>query len=407
MAIIPVGSYQPLTIHVGRPTAGASLDITSKVDRDSIRIEETGNHEAAHADFRIIDLTLAHAAMRGRWNVHIAYDGATLFRGIIGSVRPEIAAIYGDINVSAKDIGSLLDDQIIKVYGANGGILGRPAGESDKARISWLFQVAGPRPPYSIDVTAKVQTLNPDMPKQNFPPNLTLRQALERILGGASDSSNYYVSQGGPRLHTFDDDNIETGTDAPYDIVVDRTLSASEIGPIDLEVEWDMSNYFNGYFVRAKTRPYSKFYTDEYPFTDPSGDPTPMNPPYATGLYGDRYTYLDAPDADTRIKVERVVRAALRDTRNPTVRGSFSVEGPRCWNGADRFTSGQYLYVESAVHGLAGRGADAGPWAGPDARPLQPFRIVRNTITVMDGGANLRMEIEFGGRRPHLWQGGA
>jgi hypothetical protein len=59
------------------------------------------------------------------------------------------------------------------------------------------------------------------------------------------------------------------------------------------------------------------------------------------------------------------------------------------------------------VHGLAGRADDPGPWTGSLERQVQPFRIVRNTITVMDGGSNLRMEMEFGGKRPHLWQGGS
>ena len=404
MPFAPVGTSRPISILIGPPTMGASLDITRKVQRDSIRIEETGNHEAAYADFELLDLTLAHTAIRGRWNLHISYEGETLFRGIMGQVRPEIRAIYGNFNISARDIGSVLDDQIIKVYASNGGILGRPAGESDKTRIQWLFQLTGPREPHVINVNSYVQTLNADMPKQTFPPNLTLRQALERILGGASTSANYYVGQGWPALHTWDDDNPLAATDAPYDIVVDRTLSGSEIAPADLTVEWDMENYYNGYFVRAKTRPYSKFYTDEYPFTDGSGDPTPMGAPFASQLFGDRYSYLDAPDADTRLKVERVVRAALKDTRNPVARGSFSVEGSLCWNGSTRFRSGQYVYVESPMHGLTGRATDPGPWAG-DIAP-QPFRIVRNTITVLDGGSNLHMDIEFGGRRPHLWQGG-
>lgn len=387
---------QPLTFLIGKPNQNPTVDITSRVKRETVRIEETGNHEGAHCDFGFIDLSSAQTFIRGRYNLQVMSRGTTLFRGIMGNVRPEIAAIFPDINASARDIGTVLDDQIIKTYGSNGGPIARKNAESDKARIEWLFDLIGPTGPLALDARSKVQQLNASLADQRFPPRLTLRQALERILGAASDSANYYVDAAG-RLHTFDDDNPEASIDAPYDINVAASPAGTEVPPIDLEVEWDDSNYFNGYFARAPTKALSQFYTDAHPDLG-------LSSPFASGIFGDRFTYIDCPDADTAAKVRRVVKAALRDTRNPVPRGSFTVEGARCWNGSVRFQSGQLLYVTSSKHGLNGRSSDQGPWAG--ARALQPFRIVRNVITPIDGGSNLRMEIEFGGRRPHLYQGG-
>ena len=387
-------SPQPLTFLIGKPNQNPTVDITDRVDRETIRIEETGNHEGASCDFEFIDLTSAHVLNRGRYNLQVMYRGTTLFRGIMGSVRPEIRAIYPNINMSARDIGSVLDDCIIKTYGKNGGPITRKAGESDKARIAWLFDLIGPTGPRALNATSKVQVLNASMPKQTFPPKLTLRQALERILGAASDSSNYYVDAAG-RLHTFDDDNPESSVDSPYDIKVATSLSGSEIAPIDLVHEWDPDNYFNGLFARAPTKGLSRFYIDSNPDLN-------MSAPFAGPIFGERHGYIDCPDSNTVAKVRRVVKAALRDTRNPVPRGSFTVEGSNCWNGSVRFQSGQLLYVTSAQYGLNGRSADQGPWAG--SRAPQPFRIVRNLITPIDGGSNLRMEVEYGGRKPHLYQ---
>jgi hypothetical protein len=389
------GTSAPLVVLIGPPNAAPSKNITSKIPRDSIRIEETGVHESAHMDFQLIDLGLAYTAIRGRWNILATYQGKTLFRGIIENPRTEIRAIYPEINLSARDIGSVLDDCIVKVYGKNGGPIERKSGENDKARIAWLFDLMGPTGPLAIDAASKVQKLDNSLPKQRFPPRLTLRQALERILGAVDDeSANYYVDAAG-RLHTYDDDHPESGIDAPWDIKIAHTLSGTQIGAAEFSFEWDMDSYASGYFAQAPTKALSRFYTDAHPDLD-------MSAPHAEGLFGKRHRYIDCPDADTSAKVRRVVRKALRDTRNPVPRGRFVVDGPRCWNGSTRFQSGQLLYVTSTQHSLNGRDGDSGPWAG--SRAPQPFRIVRNAISLADEGDNLVMEIEFGGRQRHLYQ---
>ena len=297
----------PITILVGPPKSGASMNLTNKVRLESITIEETGNHEQATADFEILDLTLLYTVMRGEWKVIIKHGVSPVFYGFIRQPRSEIAAIYGERYVTAYDVGSLMDRIIIDP------IASRAAGESDKSRIQWLFNTYGQPLTYEgYSDWSKVQVLEASMPAQKFGNNLTFRQALERILGAASNSANYY-SDFIPRLHTFDNDHLETDA-APYVVNVTRAPAATEIAPEDLSIEWDTSNLVNYYYVRGKNAGGSGRFSDA-----PS-----------IAIYGQRQAYIDAPDADTQIKAERVARAALRDTREPVVRGSFTVSGDSC-----------------------------------------------------------------------------
>ena len=282
-------------------------------------------------------------------------------------------------------------------------------GGTDKARIQWLFHEIGqPLLQQGLSDWSKVQVLETSMPNQTFPPKLTLRQALERILAQSSQSANYLMDPT-PRLWTWDDANpignaaaaVATSGRAPYDINATASPGAGFIAPIDLQVEWDSSNYYNGYYVQAANPKVSKFYTDASPALAMPG-------PVATNIYGDSYAYLAAPDADTSGKVQRLVKAALRDTRNPSPRIMFTVGGSNCFNGTVGWQGGQLVYITSAIHGLTGSTVDTN-WAGYTGanQSLQPFRIVRVTTTVQDGGQTLSQDIEVGARRLYQYKGGS
>ena len=255
---------------------------------------------------------------------------------------------------------------------------------------------------------SKVQVLNASMPKQTFPARLSLRQALERILSQASDTADYFLDNE-PRLWTFDADSMASVLDsAPYSIRV-GSPGAGEVAPEDLVVAWDSSNLWNGYFVRGANAKVSKTYLDSDPFPALSGGSLPG--PYSVHLFGRRIGMLSAPDADTDAKVQRFVKAALRDTRNPVPRITFSLSGSSCYDAAGkRWRGGQRVYITSAIHGLAGSGVDAGPWAGSGGSAgylLQPFRIKRVTTRFLSGSGAMRVDVEAGGRRKVLFQGSA
>jgi len=285
--------------------------------------------------------------------------------------------------VSCRDIGSMLDRLINKTW-----VL-REAGESDKARIHWLVDTIGqPLVKYGMTRWGKTQVLNSSMNKQGFPKRLTLRQCIERVLAGASDTSNYYVDMHA-RLHTYDLEHPEAGWTAPKSVNVTPSPSTSELAPEDLAVDWDTDSLVNSYYVRGKNKAGSGWYTDRDVFD---------NGPYSTHLFGLRSAYIDAPDANTSKKARRVAKAALRDTRNPIPRGRYTT-----FVAVDdeAFQAGQLQFVTSPVHGLNGNGADSGPWAGPSSP--QPLRIVSVTTTYINGIGDREQAIEFGGRRLHRY----
>jgi len=419
MPVTPGGGSgsPPINILVGR--YAPTTDITALCPLENIRIEETGNQAGARCDLQILDKALAYTAMRGEWRLLINAKNPVsgvwrpMFRGFIRAPRPEIKAIIGAINVSADDVGSLLDRAVLQTKTI------RAAGESDKARISWLFgglngyngaRIAQPLLAEDLDYTTKVQTLNADMPAQTFPARLTLRQALERILSQSSETGSDYFIDHRPRLWTFDRSTSASVLDAaPYIVDVTAAPAAGRVAPHDLEVEWDGDNLWTGFHVNARKPSLSGFYADSDPFE--SSIVGRMDGPYGVNLYGPRFTYLDAPDADAIGKVQRFVKAALADTRNPVPRITFSVEGTSAYDAStgEYWQGGQRVWVKSAVHGLNGTGADAGPWAGSNGgahQQLQPFRIKRVTTTFLNGQGARRMEIEAGDRRKVLFNAG-
>lgn len=404
----------PVNILIGRFTP--TTDVTTLIDWSTIRIEETGNQEGATFDARLLDRSQQFSSMRSEWRIMVNWrnpvTGAmtVMFNGLIRTPSPEIRAIYGELALHAEDIGSMLDRWVIETQGVE-----RAAGESDKARIQWLLGNLKGRDGTMVNQVllqagmsewGKVQVLNSSMPRQTFPPRLTGRQALERILSQASDDADYFIDPR-PRLWTFDNATAASVLDsAPYQINTANSPGAGKVAPEDLVVEWDNDNLWTGFYAKGATAKVSATYLDSAGFGATASGPLPG--PYGVDIHGRRVGFFHAPDADTDAKVQRAVKAALRDTRNPVPRITFSVTGTSCYDPStgERWRGGQRLYVTSPIHGLNGSGADAGPWAGSSSVPLQPFRIKRVVTSFESGAGTMRQEIEAGGRRKVLYAGG-
>lgn len=391
----------PLNVGLGRLSPAGEFRELINLDTPP-RFEEAGTYESATATFRLRDKNLAYTAMRGEWHLQVVdrVTGSLLFRGLVRQPSRQMVVTEHGIDVVADDMSVLLDRLCITSRGEV-----RAGGETLRARIAWLFgslkhgdgsawsstKVAQPLLDAGFDYTTFVKQLDTNLPRQTFPPNLTLRQALERILsavdnGSGPNSANYYVAW--PYLHVFDDDNTESTRTAPYDINAAHSPGAGKVAPEDLNVDWDTTRLVNGYYVRGKNSAGSGFYTDQ----------DLLAGPWSVNLFGLRVAYLDGPDADTAAKAVRLAKAALRDTRNPVPRITFSLTGSaKIANGSARWQGGQLVYVTSAAQGLNGSGADAGPWAGPVA--LQPFRVAHLTRTLISGDGEWSNEVEVGGRK--------
>lgn len=384
----------PVDIYIGPANRAAETGITKKVALAGMRLEDKGILTPARASIEFLDKALAFEAIRGNWKILATHGAKTTFRGYIEQSRNEIRAIYGGRIVSCVDISSQLDRLLVNRYSASGPPLRRTNGESDKARIQWLIDQFGqPLVAEGLTDWSKTRVLNSNMPDQSFKPGLTLRQAIERVLSASSDSANYYIDHR-PRLHTFDKDNPENDS-APYNINVAATPGSGAVAPESLEASWNTSALINGYWVNAKTRTASAFYTDQ--------DLLPG--PWSVNIFGPRYDTIDAPDADTDTKAQRVAKAALRDTRNPMLDLSMTLAGSSVLSGSQPWSGGETFYVTSAVHGLNGAGTDTGPWAG-STPTMQPFRALSVITTYLNGAGDRQVEIQAGRRRLSLYRGG-
>ena len=371
----PKGVSRPVNLFVGQPTASASLNITDYVPLETMTLEESGNYERSTLTFEFLDNVHSIGsnpfASFNNWivdkgSVRLAQGADELFRGFIQQRKITIEGISRRIAVTATDISVLLDKTIVDP------VVTRKNGESDRQRIQWLLATYG-----QAFVTAgssdnsMIQTLQATMPDQKFS-NLTLRQAIERVLGAASTSANYYIDPTG-RLHTFDTSNPETFP-APYAINVTPLPSASEVAPEDLEIEFDSENLIDYYRIRGKN----------------AAGTVPRSTATSIATYGLWQAFADAPDADTVAKGNAVGDAYLNDTNVPTPRGSFSVQGTSCVNASgDRWRSGQKVTITSAAHGVS----------------ATSYRITRLTTTWLSGLGVRKMEVEFGGNRRQVKSG--
>jgi hypothetical protein len=302
------------------------------VDITSLAIAESGNQQVGDASFTVTDPAMVVSVLTDEAYVHIADAQGSLFKGFVRSRRPKIVAAGRRVEVTCRDVSSLLDTTLVVSND-------RAAGESDKARIQYLLATYGSQGIYNNGIgstdTSQIRTLRSNMPRQRFR-NMTLRQAIESVLGLASESSNYYVDNLG-RIVTFDNSN-PINDNAPYVVRVAHTLAGGQVAPGELVIDFDTDTLFNDYQVRAKVRSADVRVADLA----------------SINKYGRRARYIDAPDAETVEKATAVGNAALLDDAAPKARGSFHVESPFDRNGSNRWRPGQMVTLHSAAHGLAG-----------------------------------------------------
>jgi len=360
---------------VGPATGAPSTNVSPYIDFATLVTEDTANQADDTATFELLDIDLAVSALQPEGRIKVTQDGKVRFNGFITNIEPAWEGLSRRFRVSCTGISHLLDMCIIPP--SDSDVYVRTTGETDRHRLIWLLDTfGGPFTTAGSSSYAYIQVLETEMERQKFS-NLTLRQAIERVLGAASDSANYYVDTLG-RLHTWDKTHEENFT-APYAINATLALGANEVAPSDLRVLLDTTELVNWYYVRGKNDAGSGAYADTT----------------SVSAYGRRQAFIDGPDSDTRKKAKRLGNAALKDTKDPLVRMGFTVDLDYCENAGVIWQPGQMVSVTSPAHGLSG----------------YQIRVIRVTTSYLNGLGDRSMEIECGALRANFaggvdWGGG-
>src|ERR1035437_4728320 len=369
MSAFTNGADWPVNVYVN----GRAISHYVSWDLGTFSWAESGGTEPGQAQATILDKNLAlQTYITDEAYLRIQRAGIDTFRGFIRSRSPRATTTGATYALTCTDIGSILDQTIVVSNT-------RPAGEADSTRIKYFLSAYLKDAHFSSDVS-QIRTLNSNMPAQSFS-QLTLRQAIERVLGAASPSSKYYVDASG-RLHTFDSGHPESNA-APYAIVVTPLPSAGQAAPMALQVDFDTNSLINLVYIRGKTAGGSGYFPT-------AGDSDFNQAVTSQNLYGIRQAYQDGPDSDTAAKAKALALAVFADNAFPVTRGQFSLVTPFDQRNGTYWHGGQTVTITSAMHGLT----------------AQPFLVTKVTTTIINGQGNAKVDIEFGGLSLRLRAGG-
>jgi hypothetical protein len=176
----------------------AGADLTNDLYMPSVEWEDAGSSAQGTFSGNLIGnlATFPTVADEARIEVYDHTVGDIVFRGFIKSRRPELIpggpqGPFATVAITAEYHHSILDNYIPSEI--------RPAGESDKARIGYLWGL------YATGVLAAdltyVTQVDSNMPAQAFI-GLSLRQALDLIAAQATGDLSWYLDPAG-RLHYF------------------------------------------------------------------------------------------------------------------------------------------------------------------------------------------------------------
>lgn len=341
---LPAGLFgttvYPYSITIGGIEVGPTLG-----ELGSIEWQDNADDEPGRLSLRYWDSDNSRA-IRERAIVH-AYEQATdddVFLGTVQRAWYDRAAVGRYVAIEAIGVSSLLDEILVPFET-------RPAGESDRARVLYLWGKYG-RSPLSGDPISVTQT-QASMPADAFI-NLTLRSALRQCAAQAGSTVKFAIDALG-KLHWFA--GTETNP-APFNINVAQTPGGGNIAPTALRVEKD-GVIKNRAYVRGANEAGSGYFQDDL----------------SVSQYGTYETYLDAPSADTAAKAQNIARLYFGRVAQPRLRGSFSTESPNTgWR------AGQYVTITDPQNGLS----------------ASSQRIARVTTTFISGTGKRRYVCEFG-----------
>lgn len=292
------------------------VDLSGDTFHDSLAMEDQGTAVQGTTSFLVTasQATYPRIIDQGLVTIedHMSASAPIAFRGFITSRKPTRLPAWSEVSIVAEDHTSLLD--VIIPYEL------RPAGESDNARIGYLWGLYAGE--YLQGSLALVNQVNASLPAQQFA-GVTLRQALDLIAAQASTSASWLVDTAG-RLNY----GTSAATSAPQNVTSD-TPGGGEIAPLDLSIDADSKGYVSGVYVRGKTDDGSGWV-----YSDAARAAT-------NGVR--RTRFLDAPDSTTSAMRDAAGNAFLAKLGSALTRGSFTCTS----DDSDGWRAGQGITVRS------------------------------------------------------------
>ena len=289
-------------------------DLTGDVQWDSLSFEDQGSSAQGTLELRVNGALSSYSGIRDQQWVEVEdhMAGGLAFRGFVDSRRPARLPEWNQIEILASAHDSILDNVI--------PFETRPAGESDNARIGYLWGK------YATGFLAAdltyVQQVSASLPAQVFA-GVSLRQALDMIAAQASSSAFFYLDAAGRPHYGTSETN-----DAPKNVTSD-TPGAGEIAPMDLDIDFDSKGYIGAVYVRGKTDAGSGWVQSE-------SSKSTHNGLMKTGFF-------DAPDCTTSTMRDNLGRMYLGRVGAALSRGSFSSTS----KSTDGWRAGQNVNVRS------------------------------------------------------------
>lgn len=313
MVAVLVAATTPDTTRSYTVTIGPH-DVTGDTQWDSLVFEDQGSSAQGTLELRVNGALSSFPGIRDQQVIEVVdhMAGGVAFRGFVDSRRPARLPEWNQIEILASSHDSLLDNVI--------PFETRPAGESDNARIGYLWGK------YATGFLAAdltyVQQVSASLPAQIFA-GVTLRQAIDMIAAQASSSAFWYLdSAGRPHYGTSEVNN------APKNVTSD-TPGAGEIAPMNLDIDFDSKGYVGAVYVRGKTDAGSGWVQSE-------SSKGSHNGLMKTGFF-------DAPDCTTSTMRDNLGRMYLGRVGAALSRGSFSSTS----KSTDGWRAGQNVTVRS------------------------------------------------------------
>lgn len=321
-------------------------DVTSLVKWEQFSVSDSGANARSLANLRLEAALSAvpELAYQAPLWVYDKTDDANVFLGFVTMYKPSDVPTYTWTDVTAVDVGSLLDDQFI-VYES------RPA-ESMQARIGFLWGKYAVGWWLSGDLSG-VASIGGTLPATEFTA-VSLRAAVEATIAQASASADYYVDARGA-LQVF----TSSSNTAPY-AVVDTAPAGGQISPEAFSVEFDGQTWYDSVYVQGANPAGSGLFWS----TSASSN----------GVH--RTATIQAADCTTAAMAQALANMYLGRV-DGIARGTFTITATGGWR------AGQVVTVTNADAGLS----------------AASYKITRVTTTVAAPGGTpqRRHVVEFGG----------
>ena len=297
------------------------VDAISRIPLQAWRITDPGPGATGRLEADHLDQERSYPVPAGAFVELVDGDGSAVYwAGWVSGRQLLPSSPAGRLTrLEAVDVGSALDSGFIPADTI-------PDGWDDRRAVQYLVSIYGRRGLYAPDVTVELTDLS--LPATTIT-NLTLRQAIQ-LIGNSAGSGRYVFADALGRVNYGE----QSLTLAPYTITDASPDGVTSIAASGLELDMDESAIVNAVYVSGPT-------------TGESGYAAWVEDATSIGLYGRREGWLTNEAVLDAASANLYGLAYLAKTKDPTARGSFTVEGFDGWK------AGQAVTITSTPLGLA------------------------------------------------------